>query len=106
MSNRDILADGDLVVPAAGSASSPWISTQGLKDVVVLLKFPGASGLSAAVQESHDSSAVLYEWGFTAGVAANTFRVVVQPGAASLRLFAANSEGANQTVTYSIRALV
>ena len=99
MASRDILDSGTLTISANGTADGPWLPTQGIRDVVVLLKLSSVS-VGEVVQESSDGTNVLYETGFT-----SSYRLLLQPGAAYLRLHVTNGSASQQTVDYSIRAL-
>ena len=104
MASRDILDSGSLTIPANGNAAGAWVPSQGLRDIVALLKLP-VSGVNAVIQESDDSNNVLYEWYFTAGTTSGTYRVALQPGASVLRLYATSSNATSTQVYYAIRAL-
>lgn len=97
---RDILDAGTLTIPAEGTVTGGWLSTEGISTVAVAVVLQSGA-TSAQLQESNDQSGILYNWGIP-GSAPN-FRVTAQPAAAFIRFWGHGSEGG--TLDYSIRAL-
>lgn len=98
---EDILDSGTLTVGAFGSANSPWVSTEGYSQVVLIGALETATSLM--LQESNDKETVL----FTSALSADGlghYKGVVTPGTAFV---SANVGGSaeGQTATYSIRGI-
>ena len=102
----DIIDNNDsLTVTASTIYTGPWVSTQGIRDLVVAAAVPAGDDpnhFAVSVQDSNDASTVVSGSGGSAPGA----RWIVQPAAAFIRFLVHNGDSlADHDIIYSLRAL-